>query len=1366
MDLLSRLKSRAVDDIDITDEDGSNPRKASFYDADTFIDDDDKSYRMPGATAEETWSTMSGILQPAQVGAVEMTEQTGILAKHFGFNRVSEPEGESYDRTLAGLINPSGQRLSDFQIENRLSGANQNTSKEVLTSRMLNSFVDTMNMEFKDSDVTTRSREIIENAIAESGVAPMWKTRADDEEQFALAERLYSHQEIAQLAEDFKNETDPVKKQEMQDALYYAKQTSNPFAASVELRSNDRTIRNKAYKQVGTSLELGLESTAQALFGLGDLIGETSGWDWLEDKGEAGISRSQGRSSEKGTVLTSYNEIEDAGDAFSWIVNNSAMSLPFMGTALAGGLLVAPLGGIAALGATGSLVIGSIPSTILTTGSIWNAMPEGEKSAPIAIAAGFAVGLLDRFGLKGNPKALTSAAAAANKGSMKELFASIQSEVVDTIVATSGMSRSRAVAEVAKASRSQLIKMGDDLGTFASKKLKDLKLAKGIIRQIATATGREAATETVQTAIEEVAAVTGNSAELDPSAFKEALITSAAIGGVYGSGFQMPSITKQYMDRRAILHDVANPDKVAGQLDRFRREDQEESQNDANDPNAERSMVSRNKDQTLQEFEELRDSNLVNDEMLNLVEEGRAASKKEGFIKNSLKAIVNKPGGVFKAHLLNMIEKIGLENENGERRVLLSRLADTLGEININNGLSHQEYIVALRGELTTILPDADTVSQTLNTNKRTANKLLAAALVQIRAGEEVTGPKAREIMSVINAFRSAQFALKQKLEDLGMGSIANELKYDLDILNNRQLDQRKIRANKDEFRAALISAGLTSDAAIRYTDRLLGENATDAAKTLHEQGYTISGDLDSYMSGDIIDSYRSGLSGVAKMAGDTKYLGENNSKLNKVLRSLYEGEKNPQYDPSYKGNSTNIKAQKYLKAEITREQAAQLAVDIQDYLDIANGEYGKWDSPWINSVQDNLILLTFLRGMGFSALASWPELPLTQLGVPQHIAYKHMADHAKQGAKSFAEYINYMGAALPYSPIPRRIFNSAEGKTLEQFEQTPQELLKKLGYTGSDASAVRQYGIELDDWRMVIAEHYAKAVGLNNITDYTRGIRASMASDVINHYVAILANATSSETNMDREAYSELRDLGVDIEFMVNHYQQAIANPFLELTAKEQSYLRENLETGTLRFVDQAIVNPLPGRIPKGYKYKKLAIFNQFQGFIANFTSRILPRILKNIATGSPGVTANALTVSLTMMMTAMFATMLRDEIKYGETTPYLDDYDKFRRVVFASGLLGTGERILAGIDPLYGSRPLLSSDNSVGSTLVGGIEGVFGEAAAYGTIKDAANSVYELGFGDNYKAAKSASKLLPVFGSVNQLRDGLLDNLFNKGN
>jgi len=489
-------------------------------------------------------------------------------------------------------------------------------------------------------------------------------------------------------------------------------------------------------------------------------------------------------------------------------------------------------------------------------------------------------------------------------------------------------------------------------------------------------------------------------------------------------------------------------------------------------------------------------------------------------------------------------------------------------------------------------------------------------------------------------------------------------------------------------------------------------------------------------MNNDTLGSYIKGLSSVAKKAGDTKYLGENRSTLSKVLQELITSK------------------------EITEAEAAELAADLQDYLEIANGDYGKWKSPWVKSVQDNLILLTFLRGMGFSALASWPEGPLTQLGVPQHIAFNYMRDHAKEGVKSFAEYFNFMASAIPGSPVPRKIYGKKDVIGDSRLDK-----LTKLGYTGSAGSAVKQYGIEVDDWQQSIAEHYAKAVGLNNVTDYTRGIRASMAADVINHYASILASDPDAMTNMGREAYTELRELGVDVNFIVGLHTRWLTDGARAMSESEKKKFEETLEVGALRFVDQAIVNPLPGRIPKGYKHQKLAIFNQFQGFIANFTAKILPRILSQVTNGAPGAASNAAVVALTMTMAAMFATMLRDEIKYGQTTPYLDDFDKFRRIIFSTGLLGTGERLWQGIDPLYGNSSLLpTGGSSIGASISRTAEGILGEAAAYGTVRDAAEGVYELGFGDNRKAASSAIKLTPVFGSVNQARESFLDNIFGK--
>ena len=53
--------------------------------------------------------------------------------------------------------------------------------------------------------------------------------------------------------------------------------------------------------------------------------------------------------------------------------------------------------------------------------------------------------------------------------------------------------------------------------------------------------------------------------------------------------------------------------------------------------------------------------------------------------------------------------------------------------------------------------------------------------------------------------------------------------------------------------------------------------------------------------------------------------------------------------------------------------------------------------------------------------------------------------------------------------------------------------------------------------------------------------------------------------------------------------------------------------------------------------------------------------------------------------MPLAFVSQYLKDLLKYGEPSPYLEDHEKFQRALGASGLLGTGERVLNLFFPIY---------------------------------------------------------------------------------
>ena len=1349
-----------VESVTVGNAEGNNQTTASFIDMDTLKDISGNRYRLRDINAGEVFNTYSGVIGSAEVGAQELTTQAAILANHYGFNRIEKTGNKSGNREVIDLVNRAGQNLSDFAVEERLVGANQNTSNEVLTNRMLNKFFDEVTVATDPSQMGNRSREIINQSIRDADVKPTWVESASDEEEYALGKSMYDYDRLKALSDSLEEEKDPEKKQRIQDALYYLKNSKNPYAA-VDNRQSDRTIDNVAYNQFTTSLGLGLENTVQSLYGILEMGGEESGWEWLRQKGESGIARSEDETSIAPTTISQFDDIDSIGDSFTWLTNNVAMSIPFMAAAIGGGLLTAPLGGAAVLGTAGALAVGAIPSTILTTGSIWNSMPDGEKSSGLAVLGGFSVGLLDRFGFTGTPKALAKGAAVQN-GSMKGLFKEIQLEVVEEMVARSNklgqtpISAIEATARVAGASKSLLVKMANDFQKDASKKLRDLKLSRDIVKQISIATTREAATETVQTAIEEVAAVYGTSVEINPTAFKEALITSAIVGGVFGTSFAAPSALKQANDRAKILYDVSNADKARSDLDEFALQDQAPGVNARGEQKPPVTV-----DDVIFEFQTHTATGKEDKSYEDRAKGGQDSRESQGFLKRSAEALMNRPGGLWRAMTVNMIDKVGLKTKDGLRRVSMSRFGSLFAELGINSGLSHQEWIQETRGELTSVVPSADNVAQTLGVNVRTANRMIRQAIEDKAMGIDYTGPKADKVAVILEAYKNAQIELIRKYDLLGLEKESNSLVGDYAILTTRGLEQKAIKNDREGFQKALskIIAGKDKNAnpkssfnvalANEYIERLLGVNAREAALELNTTYDMTDGSLSPYMNKNLLGSYRDGIANIAKYAGDLKYLGENKSVLTNALNKMVQ------------------------EGEVSESEANELAADMQDYMEIANGDYGAWDSPWIKSVQDNLILVTFLRGMGFSALASWPELGLTQLGVPEEVAFKHMSAHAKEGAKSLAEYMNFMASSIPGSPIARKIYSKEDIEIMQNDTgDVRNNLLEELGYKGDAGSAVRQQGIEITNWQQTLANIYAKVVGLNNITDYTRGIRAAMSADVVSYYADILANDPNGETNMGREAFTELRSLGVEIPFITSLHNRWKEDPTksFEDNAEgraERTRFQKNLKYAALRFVDQAMVNPLPGRVPKGYKLQKLAIFNQFQGYIANFTSKILPRILGQVTSGAPGMTTNAVATSMAMVAAAMLATMLRDEIKYGETTPYLDDYDKFRRVIFSSGLLGSSERLLQGISPLYGSRSAIpAGDNAITRGISSSIDGLLGEAAAYGTVKDIVGGAYELGFGDNRAGVKKALKMLPITGSINQFNDSILDSMNFKGN
>ena len=123
--------------------------------------------------------------------------------------------------------------------------------------------------------------------------------------------------------------------------------------------------------------------------------------------------------------------------------------------------------------------------------------------------------------------------------------------------------------------------------------------------------------------------------------------------------------------------------------------------------------------------------------------------------------------------------------------------------------------------------------------------------------------------------------------------------------------------------------------------------------------------------------------------------------------------------------------------------------------------------------------------------------------------------------------------------------------------------------------------------------------------------------------------------------------------------------------------------------FVNEAVALPKAANRPLYYQDPRFALVNQFQGFMSTFTANHIPRLWNEyIKRGSPAMRYNTFAMMATMIMLGFASQYLKDLLKYGESSPYLDEEELIRRGILSSGLAGTSERIIEQFFPIYETR------------------------------------------------------------------------------
>ena len=246
-----------------------------------------------------------------------------------------------------------------------------------------------------------------------------------------------------------------------------------------------------------------------------------------------------------------------------------------------------------------------------------------------------------------------------------------------------------------------------------------------------------------------------------------------------------------------------------------------------------------------------------------------------------------------------------------------------------------------------------------------------------------------------------------------------------------------------------------------------------------------------------------------------------------------------------------------------------------------------------------------------------------------------------------------------------------------------------------------------------------------------------------MNHLATIQDHRDSGgvKTNNIQESEEHLRNLGINVDDML----ALVYQPGPWSAEQTQNFDRMMLEA-EFNFVNMAIALPGTANRPLFYQNQHLALFTQFQGFIATFTANQIPRMWgEYVKRGTPAMKYNAFAVMMTMLLLGFVSQYLKDLLKYGAPSPYLDDMEKVQRAVGASGLLGTGERLINLVYPIYES----SSDNAAEWFF----NTISGEAAALSNVSRVYGAAGKIIEGKPEKGVYDILKTAPLLGPFNQL-------------
>ena len=1265
-------------------------------DADTVIDEQG-SVRFENLSAPEVQHLRPTGMTQGESGGQFYADLYDELADEAGFDEVYRTgEQGYYGRDLGGKKHPeTDQKFSDKLFFEGLASP-----------------VNAEQQELYDMGVFARAfpQEI---GVEEDTV---WSRARTKQEEFNK-DRLGGFKVLA-LNEAQKAEYD----------AFYGESYSPFISHDVQYRHEGRDIHNVANSNFKTGWLVGWgsikESAAEGLSVLGDIIGS----ERLYAAGQENAAFVAYENAKLPHFVNDISTIENMSDFGDWVAGITGVALPYMlgiiGTVAAGTVVAgtAPVwgsaGGLAALFTGGA--IASAPWVWIYSGETYGHMKGDmdQKNAGIALASGSFMTLMDRLGLKGLLKASTGL-----KQDALEQVAKIYSTKKGV---TLDVARKRVGAEVGKLKTDILA----DIGTIATLQMSKSVLAKNIAQRTSVGMAVESGTEFLQESSGFLLGHLGTHddirGEMDWDEYKRIAINATAGGLVLGGTIAGTTSTYTNLQGFSKLKRDVGPvpqdkDYVGGTLDENMNYFLNEPEPDFVGP--EQVILGPDgkpaRKQKPREEGESGAQSWANRDAQAEAEEAYKAGAKEDTSKTR--------GGTkslwqnIKEFPKRFTQKIGsywqervFKDADPETKRLYATIASLAGMAkksfmqSLDIGGMKRQLFQKYNFEI-------DELQARLNT--------LLGVGVRGRTSEEATAIFLEYLEAKRNneEMNPAHKALEEQLEQLRL-DLGGQIDGTLGITDNFYKDITALLANepgakhgykpfwfqdsarlkiaevlkdKNGFIKKLMDANWTKEEAESFYDYLESGPMGYDKSQLRELGFknfpsrsmkqskdiltTIFGEDSKFLETDPFQRAKENFQEQTNYAIDRKYLGLDGIKLKKLLLML--------------------------KDRMGDRWDNRIMTNFLDSVAASRGDYRRMSNKKIERTIGHITFFNTFSHLDLSMLASLPEAALVLMGATRD---KRLMELFQLGVNDFARK-NLIEAGHAWSYI-----NPKSGVTRQEYTRNLADFYR-YGYGGSTHGAIGQVGIDDAVYKASKIKEFAmKTFFMANLlkvyTDTTRVARLSLANDAIFGDLEIIAmfprGSEGRSSGLFHDAFERLRDLNIDPDRLALKYDKvvrvarAMLNEGGDLSQTEQLYENilaldsvdpdggdfiNDMDIARMTWVDNAIAHPEAMNRPIWYSNPYYRLFTQYNGFMSVFTAHILPRIWRSIKQGDPTARYSTVAIGATMIMLAFLSQAMKDEWRYGGRPGWLNEKGFYQRGIASSGLLGTPERILGAISPIY---------------------------------------------------------------------------------